>query len=184
MKSFHQYLIENIQTFEYTIKIAGEVEKKNLDLFLHNLQKFDPVKIAPPTSTPVQQDPYGFPGMKNVSVQIIKAEFKYPATDPQIKQLARLSGIPENNIVVVTTAFNDSVNHEDKGYSEEDAQKASKDYANQYLDSALPKEPSLKLDFAGEKTPTAKNTSKEGINTRSPMTNVTRPPLPKTGWKP
>ena len=76
MKSLRHYLMESARTYKYTIKIAGDLDKNFLDLFIHNLSKFDPVKIDDPKQTPVQKDPYGFPELQNESITIIKAEFK------------------------------------------------------------------------------------------------------------
>jgi hypothetical protein len=55
MKSLKQYIVESVHTYNYTIKIAGDVDKNFIDLFKYNLNKFDPVKIGEPTSTPIQK---------------------------------------------------------------------------------------------------------------------------------
>lgn len=198
MKSLHHYLMESVRTYKYTIKIAGDLDKSFLDLFKHNLSKFDPVKIEDPKSTPVQKDPYGFPELENQSITIIKAEFKYPATEPMIQQLAQALGCNINHVRVVTSDFNDSINAANDHFAnEENADKplltnpeladngkqASKDYANQYLDKVLPNKPSIDIPYEGKKTPTAPNTSKEGINTQSPMSKINVPEKPPTGGK-
>ena len=72
MKSLKQYIVESVHTYDYTIKIAGEVDKNWLEMFKHNLNKFDPVEISAPTSTPIQKDPYGFPDLHNESITILK----------------------------------------------------------------------------------------------------------------
>ena len=62
MKTLRHYLMESVRTYNYTIKILGDVENKNLlDMFIHNLSKFDPVKISDPKTTVIQKNPYGFP---------------------------------------------------------------------------------------------------------------------------
>jgi hypothetical protein len=166
-------------------------------MFKYNLNKFDPVKIEDPKTTPIQKNPYGFPGAEeNQSVTIIKAEFKYPATEPMIQQIAQQLGYNINNVRVVTSDYNDSINSENDSYANQDdsdkplltqetlpdnGKEASKDYANQYLDKVIPKKPSIDIPFDGKKTPTAPNNSKEGINTKSPMSSVKLPPKPSTG---
>jgi len=102
MKSLKQYIVESVHTYNYTIKIAGDVDKSFIDLFKYNLKKFDPVKISEPTSTPIQKDPYGFPNLSNQSVTIIKAEFRYPATEPMIQQIAQLLGYQVDMVRVVS----------------------------------------------------------------------------------
>jgi hypothetical protein len=197
MKSLRHYLTESVRTYRYTIKIAGDVDKNFLDMFKHNLSKFDPVKIEEPKTTPIQKNPYGFPDLENESITIINAEFKYPATEPMIQQIVQLLGKNINNVRVVTSDYNDTINAENDKYANEaehspillnnelsdDGGKAAKEYANQYLDKVLPKKPSIDIPYASKQTPTAPNKSKEGIQTKSPMTKMTRPDLPATGGK-
>lgn len=187
--------MESVRTYKYTIKIAGDVDKKFLDMFKHNLSKFDPVKIEEPKTTPVQKDPYGFPELQNESVTIIKAEFKYPATEPMIQQIAQLLGYNINKVRAFTTEYNDTLNADNDKFAneksdtplllqpelEDDGKQASQDYANQYLDKVLPKTPSVDIPYEAKKTPTAPNTSKEGINTSSPMSKINLPARPSTG---
>lgn len=184
MKSLHQYLTESQQTFKYTIKVAGDYESKQIDLLVHNLKKFDPVSIGEPKSTPIQKDPYGFPGMKNQSVTIIKAEFKYPATEPQIKQVAQLLGFDENCVRVISSDFNDSVVQEVESAetgNDAAAKAASKAYGEQYLDTVVPKKPTIDMPFAAKKTAIEPNKTKEGVQTKSPFSSVKRPAKPQTG---
>jgi len=195
MKSLRHYLTESVRTYNYTIKIAGDVDKNFFDMFTYNLSKFDPVKIEDPKTTPIQKDPYGFPELENQMIHIIKAEFKYPATEPMIQQCAQHCGCNINNVRVVTTDYDDSINSEAEGYAneqkdqplllktelEDNGKEASKEYANQYLDRVMPKKPSINIPYAGKTTPVSPNKSKDGINTVSPMTKMTRPQLPSTG---
>jgi hypothetical protein len=195
MKTFRQYLVESVRTYKYTLKIAGDVDSKFLDLLRMNLKKFDPVKIEDPKTTPIQKNPYGFPDVENESVTIIKCEFKYPATEPMIQQMVQLMGKNVNQVRLITSEYNDSINHEVDQYAneashsplllhtelEDDGKQASKDYGSQYLDKVIPKKPTFDYQYAGTKTPDSPNKTKEGIQTKSPMTNVNRPPKPKTG---
>lgn len=194
MKSLRHYLTESVRTYNYTIKILGDCDKKFLDQFKHNLSKFDPVKIEDPKTTPIQKSPYDFPDTENQSVTIIRAEFKYPATEPMIQQLAQACGCQIDRVRVQTTDFTDSINDESDRVANEvskplltnpelqdDGGAASKEYAGQYLDKVLPKKPSIDIPYAAKQTPTAKNTSKEGINTSSPMSKMSRPEKPQTG---
>jgi hypothetical protein len=162
---------------------------------MYNLSKFDPVKIEDPKTTPIQKDPYGFPELQNESVTIIKAEFKYPANEPMIQQVAQQLGCNINKVRVTTTDYNDSINSESDKYSnemkaeplllqpemEDSGKQASKDYANQYLDKVVPKRPSIDYVFDAPKTATSPNKSKEGVNTQSPMSRITPIQKPLTG---
>lgn len=204
MRSLKQFIVESIHTYNYTIKIAGQVDKRFLDMFKYNLNKFDPVKISDPVSTPIQKDPYGFPGIKNEPVHIIKCEFRYPATEPMIQQIAQLLGYNVNMVRVIGSNFDDSINSEAEGYANEadhsplltheeleeqpGAKEANKNYSNRYLDSIKKQSEGDKIDipFDGKKTPTVFDPFKpetyvDQKGQISPMSKITLPAKPKTG---
>jgi hypothetical protein len=204
MKSLKHYIVESVKTYNYTIKIAGEIDKNFLEMFKYNLNKFDPVKISDPVSTPIQKSPYGFPNLENQSITILKAEFRYPATEPMIQQIAQLLGYNINMVRVVGTKFDDSIDSEMVGYENEmshspllnhteleeqpDAKEASKAYGGSYLQSIKDQAKDSKIDiqYAGKKTPDAFDPFKPYLDDKqlgdnSPMTKITRPPKPKTG---
>lgn len=200
MKSLRHYLMESVRTYKYTIKIAGDCDSKFLDMFKYNLSKFDPVKIEEPKTTPIQKKVMGFDDLENESVTIIKAEFKYPATEPMIQQCAQACGCNINRVRVLTTEFSDSMDDatekvqnqydtsKDKALLnteelEDSGKEANKEYANQYLDRVMPKKSSIEIPYDAPKTPTSPNKSKEGINTVSAMGNgkVKPPQKPSTG---
>lgn len=198
--------MESIHTYNYTIKIAGNVDKNFLDLFMYNLKKFDPVKINDPVSTPIQKDPYGFAGITNEPVHIIKAEFRYPASEPQIQQIVQLLGYNVNMVRVIGTNFNDSINDEMNGYANEvensplltqeklgeqpGAKEANKAYANRYLDSIKEqtKDDKIEIAYSAGQTPDSFDPFKpetyvDKKGQTSPMSHITRPAKPSTGAK-
>jgi len=204
MKSLKHYIVESVHTYNYTIKIAGNVDKNFIDLFKYNLKKFDPVKIDEPKSTPIQKDPYGFPNLHNQPVTIIKAQFRYPATEPMIQQIAQLLGYQVDMVRVVSSDFDDSINSEAEGYANEmdhnplllhpeleeqpGAKEASKNYGDSYLTSIKDQAKDSKIDisYAGQKTPDAFDPFKpylddKSMGDKSPMTTIKRPPKPETG---
>jgi len=204
MKSLKQYIVESVHTYNYTIKIAGNVDKNWLDMFKYNLKKFDPVKIDEPKTTPIQKDPYGFPNLHNQPVTIIKAEFRYPANEPMIQQIAQLLGYQVDMVRVIGSDYDDSINNEAEGYANEmdhnplllhpeleeqpGAKEANKNYSDSYLSSIKDQAKDSKIDipYAGTKTPDAFDPFKpylandpRGID--SPMSKIKRPPKPATG---
>lgn len=204
MKSLKHYIVESVHTYNYTIKIAGNVDKNFVDLFKYNLKKFDPVKIDEPKSTPIQKDPYGFPNLHNQPVTIIKAQFRYPATEPMIQQIAQLLGYQVDMVRVISSDFDDSINSEAEGYANEmdhnplllhpeleeqpGAKEASKNYSDSYLSSIKDQAKDSKIDipYAGQKTPDAFDPFKPYLDDtqmgdKSPMSTVKRPPKPATG---
>ncbi len=196
--------MESVHTYNYTIKIAGQVDKNFLDMFKYNLKKFDPVSIGEPKSTPIQKDPYGFPNLNNQSVTIIKAEFRYPATEPMIQQIAQLLGYQVDMVRVVSSNFDDSINSEMVGYENEmshsplldheqleeqpGAKAASKAYGDSYLQSIKDqtKDSMINIPYAGKETPDSFDPFKpylddKKMGDKSPMSTITRPAKPATG---
>lgn len=204
MRSLKQYIAESVHTYNYTIKIAGNVDKNFLDMFKFNLKKFDPIKISDPVSTPIQKSPYGFPDLENEPVHIIKAEFRYPATEPMIQQIAQLLGYNVNYVRVVGTKFDDSIDSEAEGYANEadhspvlnhteleeqpGAKEASKAYGNSYLDSIKDqtKDDKIAIPYSATETkaafdPFKPETLMATMGKESPMTKISRPEKPRTG---
>jgi hypothetical protein len=164
------------------------------------LDQFDPVKLGEPRTTPIQVVPTDFPNHKNDSVTMFDVSLRYPAIEPQIKQLAQLLGLDPNHIIMQTTPHVDGLVDEyeriddqnkdllDKtDYPAPDAKQRalSKDYATGPYDHAVLKN-AYRSDFtiAGGKTPPAKTTNDIAPGTKSPMTKINRPAKPATGAQP
>ena len=204
MRSLKQYITESLKSYNYTIKIAGDVDKIFIDMFKYNLNKFDPIRISDPTKTPIQKSPYGFPNLSNQSITIIKADFRYPATEPMIQQIAQLLGYNINMVRVISSQFDDSINSEAEGYANEmkdspiltheemgeqpGAKEANKAYGDSYLSSIKDqmKGSTIDIPYAGQKTPNSFDPFKpylddEKMGDKSPMSTITRPAKPATG---
>jgi len=200
MKPFAKYLAESERTYNYRIKVVGDVPEGFFKQLEGKLEQFDVVKMTGPKTTPVRKQIPDFPAFPNQPMSIIDVEFKYPAIEPQIKQLAQLAGLDPNRIVMNTTPYEEELNVEsdkieaenkdllkDTDYPAPDKkQKAlNKDYATGPYDHAVLKN-AYRSDFsvAGGKTPPAKTTNDLPQGTNSPMTNIKRPPRPATGAQP
>lgn len=207
MKSLKQYIAESVHLYDVTIKIAGEVDKNFLDLFIYNLKKFEPAGPITPKSLPIQKDPYGFPNVHNEPVTILKCKFRYPCTEPMVQQMAQLLGYNVNYVRLVNTAYDDSINGEVDQYANQmehspvlthdemedagdSAKKASKDYGNSYLDSIKNQSKDgfvgKDIPYNAKRTPDAFDPFKPYLDDKqkgdkSPMTNIKRPAKPKTG---
>jgi hypothetical protein len=200
MKNFQEYLAESQRTYNYRIKIVGDVAPDFVKMLEEKLKQFDPVKISTVKKTPIQAKPADFPAAANESVASMDVEFRYPAIEPQIQQLAQLLGLNPNRIRLLTTAYEDSMAEEkdkieeqnkdlltDTDYPAPDAeQKAlSKDYsADPYQHAVLKNAYRSEFTVAGGKTPPAETTNDLPMGTTSPMTRVKRPPRPATGANP
>lgn len=200
MKPFAKYLAESERTYNYRMKIVGDVPTGFIKDLEGKLSQFDIVKMSKPKTSPVRKNIPDFPAFPNETLTIVDVEFKYPAIEPQIKQLAQLLGLDPNRIVMNTTSYEDSLNSEntkiedqnknlldDPAYPADDAQQRAlkKDYATGPYDHAVLKN-AYRSDFtvAGGKTPPAKTTNDLPQGDKSPMTNIKRQPKPATGRNP
>ena len=200
MKPFARYLAESERTYNYRIKVVGDVPAGFFKELKDKCAQFDVVKMSEPKSTPVRKQIPDFPAFPNQSMNIVDVEFKYPAIEPQIKQLAQILGLDPNRVVMNTTGYEESMDTEsvkiadenkdlldDPTYPAPDAeQKAlSKDYAVGPYDHEVVKN-AYRSDFtvAGGKTPAAKTTNELPQGEKSPFSNIKRQPKPATGSHP
>jgi hypothetical protein len=200
MKNFKEYLAESERTYNYRIKVVGEVAPDFVKLIKEKLAQFDVVRMTEVKTTPVQKAPADFPAHANERVNSMDVEFRYPAIEPQIQQIAQLLGLDPNRIRLLTTAYEDSMAEEkdkiedlnkdlltDTDYPAPDAEQNAlkKDYSAPYDQHAVLKN-TYRSDFtvAGGKTPPARTTNDLPMGDKSPMTKVLRSPKPATGANP
>lgn len=198
MKTFAQYLTESEKTFDYRIKIVGDLEPGFLKDFQDKLKKFDVVKMTPAKKTPILSKPLDFPAFSNEAVNIIDVTFRYPATPPQIQQMAELLGLNADRICMNDLHWAEGMDKEILGIEDQKdlltspypadsaEQKAlKKDYAAVGKDKQVVKNSAAdaKWTVAGGKTPDATTTNDLPQGVKSPMTAVKRPPKPATGFR-
>jgi len=199
MKPFAKYLAESERTYNYRIKVVGDVPDGFFQELRDKCAQFDIVKMSDAKSTPVRRVIPDFPAFPNQPMKIVDVEFKYPAIEPQIKQLAQLLGLDPNRVVMMATPYEESLDIESDKIEDEnkdllnspypapDAQQKalSKDYATGPYDHAVLKN-AYRSNFtiAGDKTPPAKTTNDLPMGNKSPMTNIKRQPKPGTGAHP
>ena len=167
-------MIESEKQFVYRIKVAGEFPKEQYNKYKRALEMFDVDKCTAPKKTPVQEDPFGFPGLHNEEVHIFEVTLNYPANEEQLRELA---------------AFADSMNDEMEGvedgtrletpeYPEPSTaqQQASDDYADSYQKAAetFAGEASTDFEVAGGTTDPAKYNTDNDQGKDSPMSKVKR----------
>lgn len=204
MRSLKQYIVESIHTYNYRIRVAGDVDQNKLDLLKYNLQKFNPLKISEPKTTPIQKAVAGFPGVNNERVTTIEIECRYPVIEPFVQQIAQLLGIDPNRVRMLGTSYDDSIDEEMEGYvnqmdhspiltheeleEQPGAKEASKAYGNSYLDSIKDqtKNDKIEIPYEGQRTPDSfdpfkPETLMASMGKDSPMSKITRPAKPQTG---
>ena len=200
MKTFAKYLAESERTYDYRIKLCGKVGDELLRQLKSKLDQFDPVKLSDPRTTPIQKIPTDFPNFQNDSVTMFDVSFRYPAIEPQIKQIMQILGFDPNRVVMSTRDYNESMVDEyermedenqdlikDTDYPAPDKEQKAlkKDYGVEAHDHVVLKN-QYRSDFtvAGGKTPAAKTTNDLPQGTNSPFSRVKRQPKPATGAQP
>ena len=199
MKPFAKYLAESERTYTYRIKVVGDVPEGFFKELKEKCAQFDVVNMSNPKGTPVRKVIPDFPAFPNQPMSIVDVEFRYPAIEPQIKQLAQLLGLDPNRIVMNTDGYENSLDIENNKIEDENKdlldspypapdkeQKAlKKDYATGPYDHEVVKN-AYKSNFtiAGGRTPPAKTTNELPMGNKSPMTNIKRQPKPATGANP
>ena len=200
MNTLAKYLAESERTYRYRIKMVGDVPEGFVRDLKSKLAQFDIVKMSDVKSTPVRKINTDFPAYPNQSMSMVDVEFRYPAVEPQVKQLAQLCGLDPNRIVMNTVPYEESMAQEaekiadqnrdllsDTDYPADDAEQRAliKDYSAEPHDHVVLKN-AYRSDFtvAGGKTPAAKTTNDLPMGTKSPFATIKRPPRPATGAQP
>jgi hypothetical protein len=198
MKTFQQYLAESTQTHDYRIKFVGTVPADFVKSFRKQLEKFDPVSMGDVRTTPVMSQPQDFPSFANESVSMIDVSFRYPATQPQIAQIAKLLGLDEDRLCVKQRDYAEGIDRELVGIEQQkdlltsdypsntkQQQDLKNDYAAVGVDKQVVKNSAADATWtvAGGRTAPAVTTNDLPQGVRSPMSSMKRPPRPETGFK-
>lgn len=200
MKPLAQYLAESERTYNYRIKLCGDVDPDFVRQLKSKLDQFAPVKMSDIKTTPIQKIPTDFPNFGNEKVTMFDVDFRYPAIEPQIKQLAQIMGMDPNRVVMSSKDYSDSMVAEYEKIADQNQdlltntdypadtaeQKALiKDYSAEPHDHVVLQN-SYRSNFAvaGGKTPAAKTTNDLPMGTKSPMSKIVRPSKPATGTQP
>ena len=86
MSTFAKYLTESTKTYEYKVKIAGDIGKDFTTRLETALQKFEVQKLSAGKKTPIQSLPLDFPVLKNESVTIYDLKTSYPVAVRELKE--------------------------------------------------------------------------------------------------
>jgi hypothetical protein len=195
MRHFKEYLVESERTYDYRIKVCGETPPGFFANLKEKLAQFDVASMSDAKSTPVLPLPTDFPQFKNDRVTFVDVRFRYPAIEPQIKQLATLLSFDPNRIAMHTEDYTQSMGSEyEKIDQNQDLladtdlpapsreQKAlSKDYAADPHDHEVLKNSyRSKFAVAGGKTPPAETTNDMPMGNKSAITGTNRLPSVKS----
>lgn len=86
MSTFKQYIAESVKTYEFKVKIAGELPE-GLDSNMKSaLMKYDCASVSKGKRTPIQESPLEFPELKNTHVTIYDISCRYPVTAQVLRE--------------------------------------------------------------------------------------------------
>ena len=101
MSTFATYLTESTKTYEYKVKIAGDIDKDFATRMETCLQKFEVAKMSAGKKTPIQSLPLDFPALSNESVTIFDVTTNYPSAVREMQEyLADYMKISPAHVVV------------------------------------------------------------------------------------
>jgi len=86
MSTFATYLTESTKTYEYKVKIAGDIDKDFATRMETCLQKFEVAKMSAGKKTPIQSLPLDFPALSNESVTIFDVTTNYPSAVREMQE--------------------------------------------------------------------------------------------------
>ncbi len=195
MSTFTKYLTESSKSYDYKIKVAGDIGKEFATRMETCLQKFEVSKMSAGKKTPIQSLPLDFPALSNESVTIFDVTTNYPASAMEMKEyVGTYMNVPQTHIVVRKPG------EPTEEYQEQMATAAKSEYKNKLQDIEMSDAPKVNAeDFHSTKANmsllkellknTEKNdnpkekenaTTKEDAPADSPFTKPTNPhPDPK-----
>jgi hypothetical protein len=101
MSTFKDYLTESAKSYDYKIKVAGELEKDFASKLESALAKFEVASMSAGKKTPIMTMPLDFPRLSNEEVTIFDVTTNYPeSTRVMHEYLSDLLRIPMTHLVV------------------------------------------------------------------------------------
>ena len=78
MSTFKDYLAESVKSYDYKIKVAGDLDKDFASKMETALAKFEVAKMSAGKKTPIMTVPLDFPALSNEAVTIFDVTTNYP----------------------------------------------------------------------------------------------------------
>ncbi len=197
MSTFTKYLTEATKTYEYKVKIAGDIDKDFSSRMETACQKFELKKLTAGKKTPIQSLPLDFPQLKNESVTIFELTTSYPVAVNELREyiadymrispacvVVRKPGEPsEEYQEQIANATKSEYKNKLNDIEYKDAPKVNaEDFHSTKANMSLLKELLKDRELNKEETPKEKEniTTKEDEAAMSPLSKSTNPhPDPK-----
>jgi hypothetical protein len=192
MSIFKQYLTESTKSYDYKIKVAGQISDDFATRMETCLQKFEVAKMSAGKKTPIQSLPLDFPQLSNESVTIFDVTTNYPASSREMQEyVGTHMSVPQTHIVVrkpeepteeyqeqMATAGKSEYVNKLHDIEYKDAPKVNaEDFHSTEANMSLLKELLKDRELNKEETPKEKENSmsKEEKGTPSPLSKVHNP---------
>ena len=190
MSMFKDYLTESAKSYDYKVKVAGDISDDFASRMETALQKFEVAKLSAGKKTPIMTLPLDFPALSNESVTIFDVTTNYPVAPSVMKEYLADYMNMNSSLIVVRKPGEPTEEYQ------ADMQIGQKsEYANKLLDIEMKDAPKVKAeDFYGDKynmgllkelmktksetkdQPKEKENamSKEEVGTPSPFSKITK----------
>ena len=190
LSTFKDYLTESAKSYDYKIKVAGDLEEGFANKLESALAKFEVAKMSAGKKTPIMTMPLDFPRLSNEQVTIFDVTTNYPASQRVMHEyLSDILRIPATHIVVRKPG------EPTEEYQEQMQVAKNSEYQNKLLDLEMKDSPKvnaeefhstkanmsllkelLKDREVNKDAPKEKENimSKEEQSTQSPLSNVTK----------
>ena len=142
MKSFNEYITESKKTYEFRIKVAGDLSEDFKTKLKGAMERFSIVKMDNGKRLPIAETHLDFPELKNINVTVFNVEVNYPTT----------TQVLENYISQVCSCTLENIRVRTANQDAEQAQEqANKKEAEKPLLGQCDPAPSNHQDIVGEK---------------------------------
>lgn len=103
MRSFKDILTESKKTYNFIVRIAGELPEGANEKINSLVEKFGKVKVSGPKRSPIQETPMDFPQLQNMEVHTWEVEVNYPTTTQIMQEyLSHNCNVPKTHLNVRT----------------------------------------------------------------------------------
>jgi len=101
MSTFKDYLTESAKSYDYKIKVAGDLDKDFASKLESALAKFEVANMSAGKKTPIMTLPLDFPALSNEQVTIFDVTTNYPASQRVMHEyLSDILKVPSTHIVI------------------------------------------------------------------------------------
>ena len=101
MSTFKDYLTESAKSYDYKIKVAGQLADDFASILESALAKFEVAKMSTGKKTPIMTLPLDFPALSNEQVTIFDVTTNYPASQRVMHEyLSDILRVPATHLVI------------------------------------------------------------------------------------